>query len=73
MPQVRLYGEISEAHEKDFRFIKGFFGCKNNGEALQKMIAQIVPILRTPQAGGSAISAEEALALFKKHFVYSQT
>jgi hypothetical protein len=44
--KIRLYGDISSKHESDFLFIKGAFGCKNNGEALEKMIEKVLPIVR---------------------------
>lgn len=44
--KVRLYGDVSPNHESDFLFIKGVFGCKNNGEALEKMIEKLTPQVR---------------------------
>lgn len=46
METIRLYGDVSERHEKDFLFIKGVFGCKNNGEVLEKMIDKVTPIVQ---------------------------
>jgi len=35
----KLFTEISEKAESDFRFLKGVLGCKTNGEAMEKIIA----------------------------------
>lgn len=51
MPNTkRIYGDISPKHESDFLFIKGAFGCKNNGEALEKMIDRLTPQVRKEAA-----------------------
>ena len=47
---VRLYGDISPDHEKDFLFIKGVYGCKSNGDAIEKMIETVSPIARKEAA-----------------------
>ncbi len=44
--KIRLYGDVSPKHEKDFLFIKGVIGCKNNGDALEKMIEKLTPLVR---------------------------
>ena len=44
--KLRLYGDISSKHESDFLFIKGAFGCKSNGEALEKMIEKLIGPVR---------------------------
>lgn len=58
MPQVRIYGDISPEHEADFLFIKGVYGCKSNGEALEKIIEKTTPLARkeaaTRRGAGSA-------------------
>lgn len=50
MPKIRLYGDISPEHEADFIFIKGVYGCKSNGEALEKMIEKLSPEARKEAA-----------------------
>lgn len=50
MPKVRLYGDISPAHETDFLFIKGVFGCKTNGDAMEKMIERLTPQVKKEAA-----------------------
>lgn len=50
MPKVRLYGDISPAHETDFLFIKGVFGCKTNGDAMEKMIERLTPRVKKEAA-----------------------
>lgn len=51
--KIRLYGDISPGHEIDFLFIKGVFGCKNNGDALEKMIEKLTPQLRKEAVNSS--------------------
>ncbi len=48
--KIRLYGDISLKHESNFLFIKGAFGCKNNGEVLEKMIERLTPQVRKEAA-----------------------
>ena len=55
MPTIRLYGDISPEHEKDFLFIKGVYGCKNNGEALEKMIETVNPQARKEAASRKGV------------------
>jgi len=50
MPKIRIYGDISLEHEADFLFIKGVFGCKSNGEAIEKMIEMLTPQARQAAA-----------------------
>jgi len=44
--KIRIYGEVSESHEKDFLFIKGVYGLKNNGDVLEKIIELSLPEVR---------------------------
>lgn len=44
--KIRIYGDISPNHESNFLFIKGAFGCKNNGEVLEKMIEKLIGPVR---------------------------
>ena len=55
MPIIRLYGDISPEHEKDFLFIKGVYGVKNNGEALEKMIETVTPLVRKEAASRKGV------------------
>lgn len=43
---VRIYGDVSAEHEAEFMLIKGVYGCRNNGEALEKMIELVAPDAR---------------------------
>jgi len=45
--KIRIYGEISESHEKDFLFIKGVYGLKNNGDVLEKIIELSLPEVKS--------------------------
>jgi len=45
----RLYGDISEDHEKRFLYIKGCLGHKANGPALEEMIDRLEPQIKTEQ------------------------
>lgn len=47
---IRLYGDISPKHEADFLLIKGVFGCKSNGEALERIITMVIPEARRQAA-----------------------
>jgi len=51
--KIRIYGDISPDHEAEFLFIKGALGCKNNGEALEKVIDAISPQVRKAAASRS--------------------
>lgn len=44
--KVRIYGDVSQKNESDFLLIKGVYGCKSNGETLEKMIETVIPIAR---------------------------
>jgi len=44
--KVRLYGDVTPRHEADFMLIKGVFRCRNNGDALERMIELVVPTAR---------------------------
>lgn len=44
--KARLYGDISPRHEADFMLIKGVYGCRTNGEALEAMIDKILPVAK---------------------------
>ena len=44
--KIRIYGDVSPSHESDFLFIKGVYGCKNNGEVFEKMIEKLTPQVR---------------------------
>jgi len=48
--KVRLYGDISPKHNKDFLLIRGVYGCTNNGDALEKMIETALPVARKEAA-----------------------
>ncbi len=48
--KIRLYGDISPNHESNFLFIKGAFGCKNNGEVLEIMIEKLIGPVRKEAA-----------------------
>ncbi|NIV97902.1 hypothetical protein GWN26_01615 [Candidatus Saccharibacteria bacterium] len=50
--KIRLYGDVSPEHETKFLFIKGAFGCKNNGEALEIMIERLTPQIRKEISSG---------------------
>lgn len=43
---VRIYGDISTDHEADFMIIKAVHGCRNNGEAIEKLIEIAIPEAR---------------------------
>ena len=43
---TRIYGDISLKHDADFMLIKGVYGCRNNGEALERIIEIAAPIAR---------------------------
>lgn len=55
MSGKRIYGDISPEHEHAFLFIKGAFGCKNNGEALEVMIDKLAPQVRKEIASGKGV------------------
>lgn len=55
MPTIRLYGDISPDHERDFLFIKGVYGCKSNGDALEKMIEKLTPLVRKEAASRKSV------------------
>ena len=42
---IRIYGDISPEHERVFKFIKGAFGSKNNGEVFERMIEVTLPTI----------------------------
>ena len=45
MPEkIRIYGDVSKAHEDQFLFIKGLFACKSNGEAFEQLIDIVYPV-----------------------------
>jgi hypothetical protein len=50
----RLYGDVSVDHERDFLFIRGVYGCKNNGDALEKIIELALPLARKEVAARKA-------------------
>lgn len=39
----RIYGDVSETHLNDFKFIKGVYGYDNNGDTLAKLIELALP------------------------------
>lgn len=53
--KIRLYGDISPGHESSFLFIKGVYGCKNNGEALEIMIDRLTPEIRKEVSTGKGV------------------
>ena len=57
MPKIRLYGDISPQHERDFIFIKGVYGCKNNGEVWEKMIEIVSPMARKEAANRTGVTS----------------
>jgi hypothetical protein len=59
MPKIRLYGDVSPDHENDFIFIKGVYGCKNNGEALEKMIEIVSPLARKEAASRIGVGGDK--------------
>ena len=52
--KIRIYGDISPKHEGDFLLIKGVFQCRNNGEAFEKLIDEVLPLARKKAARKSA-------------------
>lgn len=52
--KIRVYGDISPQREADFMLIKGVFGCKNNGDALERIIELVVPVARKQATKKSA-------------------
>jgi hypothetical protein len=51
---VRISGDVSPHHDASFKLIKGFYSCKNNGEALQRIIDLALPmvIIKLKAKGG---------------------
>jgi len=45
MEKVKICGEVTAQHEHSFLFIKGALGCKANGDAIEKMIERVYPVI----------------------------
>lgn len=53
--KIRVYGDITDGHEKAFLFIKGVYGCKSNGDAMEKMIEIVEPIAKKEAAKSKSV------------------
>lgn len=53
--KIRVYGDISDSHEKAFLFIKGVYGCRNNGDAMEKMIEIVTPLAKKEAAKSKSV------------------